>query len=158
MRSKIFSFMIFLAALALCSGLLVGCGGDSESAESGSSGIFREKPVSSLKAADAHFVYITLADCYPLDRSVVAVADAANKMPTFFLSRAREKYYSIAQTLTYDEDLGGYGILLEEGRYEISLICNAEGVKYSQSRFISVDAEHSYYHVRFTERAFHKFE
>ena len=159
MRSKRCCIAKKLAALLLIAGILTGCGRNlSKTPAVRSSETPDTAQSSALTASDNHFVLITIADCYPADSSVVAVADSRNKLPTFSSASSMKEYYANAMTLTYDEDLGGYGVLLDEGNYEISLICDAPDVTYSQSRFISVDSEHFYYHVRFTEQAYTDFD
>ena len=125
---------------------LTACGGNEGKTQSDKSGLVQEtQPVSKLTEATQHLVYIELDACYPPENA------------TLTISLAEDKERENAIELTYNESIGGYMILLEEGIYHVHLSCPGSGVQEEQSRYLSIDGEHSYYHVRYTDRGYENY-
>lgn len=141
MAKKRFLSLLLMVGL-LCCCLLTGCGKNDRNDPKNPTTL----PASQLTASDARFVFVVLDDCYPPEQC------------TLMICRAADKKRENPTVLTYDESIGGYGILLEEGAYEIRLVCDAPGVTYDQHRYIVVDESHSYYHIRFTETPYQDFD
>ena len=133
--------LLFLIGL-LCCCFLTGCGKNGRNDPESPTTL----PASQLSASDARFIFIALDECYPPEQC------------TLMICRADDKKRENPTVLTYDEGIGGYGILLEEGSYEIRLVCDAPGVTYDQHRYIVVNEDHSYYHIRFTETSHQSFD
>lgn len=130
--------IVAILVVLLCCFFITGCGENDQNSP--------ETPTKQLMASDSKFVFIALDECYPPEQS------------TMMICRAEDKKRENPTVLTYDESISGYGILLEEGSYEIALVCDAPNVTYSQSRYIVVDQNHSYYHIRFTSTAYQDFD